>query len=175
MARAWIVNDPLTNADVILVIGGGPDTRPLAAVQLFRQGLAPKILLTKPEYGGATALGLLPDGVEIERRMMVKEQVPAGDILVVPRVVDSTYDEAAAVAEWARTNSIKRVIIPTDLFHTRRVRWIFRRELRALGIEVIVRAVPVLRYAETDWWRHEQGIVDFQNEFLKDIYYHWKY
>ena len=45
-ARAWVVNDQLTRADVIVVLGGGMETRPFEAARLYHLGLAPKILLT---------------------------------------------------------------------------------------------------------------------------------
>jgi uncharacterized SAM-binding protein YcdF (DUF218 family) len=40
LAYAWIVNDPLAKADVIVVLGGGVETRPFEAAKLYRQGLA---------------------------------------------------------------------------------------------------------------------------------------
>jgi len=67
------------------------------------------------------------------------------------------------------------VIIPTDPFHTRRVRWLFRKQLKPIGAQVIVRAVPVRDYTASDWWKHENGIVAFQNEVLKFAYYWVKY
>jgi len=48
-ADAWIVNDPLSRADVIVVLGGGPATRPFEAARLFHLGLAQKILLMNPK------------------------------------------------------------------------------------------------------------------------------
>ena len=68
-----------------------------------------------------------------------------------------------------------RLIIPTELFSTRRVRWIFGRELRSIGAVVIVDSVPPLEYGPDDWWQHEQGVVSFQNEVLKYLYYRMKY
>ena len=67
------------------------------------------------------------------------------------------------------------MLIPTDIFHTRRVRWLFRKQLRHTGVQVLVEAVPVREYQQQDWWRHEQGLVAFQNEVLKSLYYHLKY
>jgi uncharacterized SAM-binding protein YcdF (DUF218 family) len=174
-AGAWIVNESLSKSDVIVVLGGGPATRPFAAARLFHEGIAPKILLMNPRPAPATQLGLLPTDVDLERSLLLKEHVPAAAILISPELVHSTYEEAMAVRDWARTNGIRRVIIPTDQFQTRRARWVFCKELRPLGVQVALQAVPVREYADTNWWQHEDGIVAFQNEILKYAYYRIKY
>jgi uncharacterized SAM-binding protein YcdF (DUF218 family) len=174
-AGAWIVNEPLTNADAIVVLGGGPATRPFAAAKLFHAGLAPKILLTNPQPAPATQLGLTPTDADLERDILLKEKVPADDIVIVPKYVNSTYEEALAIRDWARTNAIHRLIIPTDDFQTRRARWVFRKELRPLGVQVLLQAVPVREFTATNWWQREQGVVAFQNEVLKYAYYRVKY
>jgi uncharacterized SAM-binding protein YcdF (DUF218 family) len=174
-ASAWIVSDPLTKADVIVVLGGGPSTRPFEAARLFHQGLAPKILLTNPQPAPAIQLGLTPANADLERSILLSENVPASCIFIAPEPVDSTYLEALAVRDWARTNAVKRIIIPTDIFQTRRARWVFRKQFAPLGVRVEVEAVPVREYAATNWWQHDDGVVAFQNELLKYAYYRVKY
>lgn len=175
VARAWVVNDRLTRADVIVVLGGGPSTRPFTAAKLFHQGLAPLVLLTNPKPTGTTELGLAPTEANLERSILMKENVPAESIVIARRYVNSTYEEALAVRNWAATNNVRRIIIPTDSFHTRRAGWVFRKELKPLGIQVVVDAVPVREYSLTDWWQHEQGIVAFHDEILKYAYYRIEY
>ena len=41
LANAWIVHDPLSRADAIVVLGGGMQTRPFEAARLYREGYAP--------------------------------------------------------------------------------------------------------------------------------------
>ena len=175
MAKAWIVNDPLSQSDVIVVLGGGPDTRPFEAARLFHLGLAPKILLTNPKLTPSEQLGLVPSGVDLARRILLKKEVPENVISVTTEIVNSTYDESMAVRDWAQANNAKRIIIPTDIFHTRRVRWLFRKELTPLGIQVEVEAVPVRDYTEENWWQDETGMVAFQTEIIKYVFYRLKY
>jgi uncharacterized SAM-binding protein YcdF (DUF218 family) len=174
-ASVWIVSDPLTKADAIVVLGGGPSTRPFEAARLFHQGLAPKILLTNPQPAPATQLGLLPADADLERSILLRENVPASCIFIAPEPVDSTHGEAVSVRDWARTNAVKHIIIPTDIFQARRARWVFRKELGPAGTQVEVEAVPVREYSATNWWQHEQGVVAFQNELLKYVFYRVKY
>jgi len=105
----------------------------------------------------------------------VKKGVAESDIGLTEDAVSNTYEESIAVRNWASTNRVKTIFIATDIFHSRRVRWVFRKQFKGTGVEVFVRAVPVREYKTEDWWRHEQGIVAFQNEVLKYIYYRFKY
>ena len=174
-ADAWIVNDTLTKADAIVVLGGGNETRPFAAAHLFQQGLAARIFLTNPDPSGAAQLGLTLTEAELARAILLKQSVPAEAIFILPDLVHSTYGEAMAVRHWAETNAVRRVIIATDVFHTRRAGWIFAKTLNPAGIQVTVAAVPVREYSVTNWWQDERGIVALQNELLKYAYYRAKY
>jgi len=174
-ANAWVVNDQLTSADVIVVLGGGMETRPFEAARLYHLGLAPKILLTAPKPAPAEQLGVTPTEAEITRRILAKKSVPDSAIVVAPGFVNNTFEESIAVRVWAMTNHIRRVIITTDVFHTRRARWVFCQELAPTGIQVEMAAVPVREYSLTNWWQHNLGVVAFQNEILKYAYYRFKY
>jgi uncharacterized SAM-binding protein YcdF (DUF218 family) len=175
VASAWIVNEPLAKADVIVVLGGGPATRPFEAAKLYHQGLASRILVMQPKPGPASALGLIPSEAELTRQILINQGVPASALRILQNEVTSSYEESMVFRDWVKTNSIKSVIIPTDIFHTRRVRWLYRKELKSTGIKVSVDAVPVREYTARDWWRSEQGVVAFQNEVLKFAYYRLKY
>jgi hypothetical protein len=72
-------------------------------------------------------------------------------------------------------NQAKSVLIPTDLFHTRRVRWLFRKQLNGTGAQVHVHAITPKEYAASNWWRHEEGLIAFDTETLKYLYYRLKY
>src|SRR3984885_6284532 len=44
-ARLWVVQDPLQAADAIAVLGGGENLRPFVAAELYKKGVADKILV----------------------------------------------------------------------------------------------------------------------------------
>jgi uncharacterized SAM-binding protein YcdF (DUF218 family) len=123
----------------------------------------------------AVQLGLVPSEAELSRNLLLKKGVPVWAISVTSVVVTNSYDEAIALRNWAKANHAGKVIIDTDVFHTRRVRWLYGKELKGTGIQVEIDAVPVMDYTPDDWWRHEQGIIVFQNEILKYAYYRLKY
>src|ERR1035437_9386910 len=66
-ADFWIVNQSVTNADSIVVLGGGLQTRPFFAAKLFQEGLATRILLMNVKPDATTELGLTPTEQELTR------------------------------------------------------------------------------------------------------------
>jgi uncharacterized SAM-binding protein YcdF (DUF218 family) len=112
---------------------------------------------------------------EITRRLLLSNGVPEAAMAPVGDGVTSTYEEALAVRAWISTNQTKTLLIVTDISHTRRARWIFRKELEGTGVQVRVHAIEPREYGTTNWWLHEEGLVAFQNELLKSLYYWAKY
>jgi len=175
LADAWVVNDPVTKADAIVVLGGGVENRPFAAAKLYHEGVAPMILYTDVRPGPAEEMGIVSPEAQLTRRILLSNNVPETAMTMIGTNVASTYDEAMAVRAWVDKTGAKSIIIPTDPFHTRRAFWIFNQELRGLKTEVCVVPVNPVRYRTRDWWRHEEGVIAFQNEVIKYIYYRLVY
>jgi uncharacterized SAM-binding protein YcdF (DUF218 family) len=175
MARWWVVSDSPGHSDAIAVLGGGLEVRPIAAAALYKSGFAGEVLVSSVMAGPAEKEGLLPTESELNRAILVRLGVPPEAISYFGKNLTSTYGEARAPASWAKANGAKSVIIPTELFPSRRVQWIFARELGPEGARAIVIAEPSPRYTIDDWWRADVGIVAFQNEVLKYLYYRVRY
>jgi uncharacterized SAM-binding protein YcdF (DUF218 family) len=175
LANAWIVNEPLERADAIVVLGGGLETRPFEAARLYHEGLAPKVLLMDVKPSPTTKLGITSPEKDLTRQVLLKKEVPDSDCITIGNGVANTYDESRAVRAWLEKTGAKKIIIPTDLFHTRRVRWLFRKQLNGSGARALVVAVAPEQYRATNWWHHEEGLISFQNEVIKFAYYHLKY
>jgi len=175
LARAWIVTETPQKADAIVVLGGGLETRPAAAAELYHQGFAPLVVYTDQEWKPCRMLGCDESAGEITRRLLATQGLPEAAMTVVGQAAGSTWEESMAVREWARTNGVQHLIIVTDIFHTRRCRWLFRKLFRPVGIEVRIIGVKNPRYTATDWWKYEEGLLAFQNEIVKLGYYLLKY
>jgi uncharacterized SAM-binding protein YcdF (DUF218 family) len=175
LADAWVVNDPVTKADAIVILGGGPETRPFAAARLYHDDVASMVLYTDVRPGPAEELGITPREAELTHRILLSNGVPETAMTMIGTNVASTYDESRAVRAWMEKTGAKSILIPTDPFHTRRVRWIFSKELRDTKTAIHVVPVNPVRYRTDDWWRHEDGWVAFQNEIIKYIYYRVEY
>jgi hypothetical protein len=168
LARQWMVSDDIRPADAIVVLGGALDVRPAAAAALFQQGIAPLILVSRSDADqGREALRM--------RERLLASGVPPTAIVDFRIKLHSTYGEARGVGEFATLGGIKRVIVPVEIFQTRRVQWIFRRELSGYGISVAVRAIVPPCYNIQNWWQTKPGRMNFRNELMKFAYYRLRY
>ncbi len=175
LAQAWVVNDPVSKADAIVILGGGVENRPFAAAKLFHDGVAPQILYMNVRLNPAEEMGIILTESEQTRRILLSNGVPEAAMTVIGTNVSSTYDESRAVRAWVEQSGAKTILIPTDPFHTRRARWIFKKELRGTKTKTQVIAINAVRYRVKDWWQHEEGWIAFQNEVVKHVYYRFKY
>jgi uncharacterized SAM-binding protein YcdF (DUF218 family) len=174
-AHLWIVTDQPGRADAIVVLGGGLETRPFAAANLYHQGYAAKVLVANVKPGPAERLGVVPSHTEFNRQVLLKRGVPLEAIITFGVDVSSFYEESVALREWSRQNNAKYMLIPMDIFSTRRARWLLSRVLSASGTEAVVIAVDPPEYTRMNWWQGEEGLVNFQNEVIKSGYYQIKY
>jgi uncharacterized SAM-binding protein YcdF (DUF218 family) len=175
VAQAWVVNEPTPHADAIVILGGGLENRPFAAAKLFHDGVSPIILYMNVRLSPAEEIGVISAEGEATHRILLSKGVPEMAMTMIGSSVSNTYDESRAVEAWLEKSGAKSIIIPTDLFHTRRARWIFNKDLRNNQAEIHVVAVDPRRYEINDWWRHEEGVIAFQNEIIKYAYYRLKY
>jgi uncharacterized SAM-binding protein YcdF (DUF218 family) len=174
-ADLWIVSDAVSRADAVVVLGGGLATRPFEAAELWQRGLADKILISQAPEERQVSIGTTPSHTELNREVLLKLGVPPGAIETFGTANRNTREEAVALREWAERNAASAFIIPTEIFPARRVRWIFCREFFDTAVKIEVPSFQPRRYSRWDWWKTEQGLVAFQNEFLKYIYYRLKY
>jgi uncharacterized SAM-binding protein YcdF (DUF218 family) len=175
LAEVWVVNNPAPKADAIVILGGGLENRPFAAAKLFCDGAAPRILYMDVKLSPAEEIGIILPEREQTHRILLRNGVPETAMTAIGTNVASTYDESKAVEAWMAKTGAKSIIIPTDIFHTRRVRWLFNKELRAIKPDIHVVATNPRRYNVQNWWRQEEGVIAFQNELIKYAYYRLKY
>lgn len=172
-ADLWIVSDPIDPADAAAVLGGGVEDRPFAAAKYYKEGLVKKILVSKTYEGPAEKLGAVVPEAVASREILLKLGVPASAIETFGPS-RNTHQEALALRAWAEETGAHSLIVPTEIFSARRVRWTLHH---VLGHDIITR-VPALvppGYNRADWWQHDRGILAFQNEFLKYLYYRISY
>jgi uncharacterized SAM-binding protein YcdF (DUF218 family) len=170
----WIVSDDLAPADAVAVFGGGIEDRPFAAADYYRRGLVRRVFLSNVHVGPAEHLGALPTQVAAMREILFKLGVPESAIEIFGNDLSNTHDEVLSLRAWAQRTGARSIIVPTEIFPARRVRWMLHR---VFGEDVTIRVValePQL-YHRDDWWQHEEGVVSFQNEIIKYLFYRIKY
>jgi uncharacterized SAM-binding protein YcdF (DUF218 family) len=175
IADVWIVSDPVTPADVVAILGGGLEVRPFAAAEFFKKGLVTKVLVSEVPEGASSKIGGVPGHSELNRMVLLKLGVPDAAIETFGHANRNTRDEAIALRNWVDGHGVSRVIIPTEIFSARRVRWIFDREFAGSSVSLEIPSFEPPNYSRAEWWKSEEGMVTFQNEVLKYFYYRLKY
>ena len=158
LAELWIVSDPIGQADAVAVFGGGLADRPFAAAQYYRYGLVKKVLV---------------DGSDSEA-VLLTLGTPASAIETFGNALRNTHEEVLALRDWAARHNLRSIIVPTELFSTRRVRWTLHRAFPS-DLEIRVVALDPSRYRRGGWWRRTDGITAFRTEVIKYLYYRLKY
>jgi uncharacterized SAM-binding protein YcdF (DUF218 family) len=174
-ADLWGVSDPVVPADAVVVLGGGIGTRPFAASEYYRKGLVPRVLVSNVRQTRIQELGIVPSDAALARSVLVQLGVPEEVIEELGSGLSNTYEEAVALRVWAQHSQVRSVLVPTEIFSARRVRWVFDREFAGTGIRIAVPALDVPEYDHSKWWKDDKGIIAFQNEVLKYFYYRMKY
>jgi uncharacterized SAM-binding protein YcdF (DUF218 family) len=130
-ARALIERDELPRADAIVVLSGAGEyvERTRYAAELWRRGLAPKIVLTNDDLRGGwdSEQQRNPYFVEREAEELRRAGVPGAHIEALPEPVASTYDEAVRVRAYASERGVSSVLVVTSAYHARRAAWVMRR------------------------------------------------
>jgi uncharacterized SAM-binding protein YcdF (DUF218 family) len=180
-ARALVVNADLQHADVIVVLGGSSTyvERTRTAAQLFREGRAPKVILTNDGQQGAWSSAQQRNPYSFERAAeeLQRAGVPADRIEVLPQLVSSTYEESAMLREWATARKLRSVLVVTSAYHSRRAWWTLRRVFQGSNVEIGLAATPAGQQTPSPvaWWLHSRGWSLVAVEYIKMIYYHVRY
>lgn len=173
-ADAWIVSDPIAPADAAAVFGGGVDDRPFAAAAYYHQGLVKRILLSDNRVSTTGEHGAAPSDTAANYKVLRNLGVPESAIETFGKGSSNTYEEALALRAWAQRTGARRVIVPTEIFSARRVRWVLHR-IAGGKFAVIVPALGPPGYRRDDWWRHLEGVIAFESEVVKYLYYRTVY
>jgi uncharacterized SAM-binding protein YcdF (DUF218 family) len=138
------VSAPPSPADAILVLGGETPRRSAKAADLFNAGLAPRVFVS----GGGDAT--------IIRRYLIQEGVPADRITIEDRST-TTWENAQFIAPVLRNHNVRRVLLVTSWFHTRRAVATFRRAAGDLRFSPVAAEYSWAAY-RSPWWEQTKDV-----------------
>ena len=172
-----VVRDRLESADVILLLNGDVTLRPAHAANLYKQGLAPAVIIARAEDSAPVKLGAYPNVTDSSIRVLERLGVPLSKIIQLsqPGGVSHTSDEARALFHYYGEHPFGKVIIVTSDLHSRRSKFIFNRLLKGTPVKIMLAPVSDLKYGADNWWKTEDGIIGCQNEYIKLLYYHLRF
>ncbi|MGP0076532.1 MAG: YdcF family protein [Bryobacteraceae bacterium] len=146
-------------ADIIVVLGGdfwGP--RVVKGADLAVQGYAPVVLFSGTMYGrrpeGEAAISFLAGkGYRVDSFEYFLHHAP------------STIDEAIVLRGELARRGVKRVLLVTSAYHSRRASIVFR--LFCPGLQFITIGAPDDHYHPDDWWEDASSRKLFVSEWGK--------
>lgn len=172
-ARFFTVNTARPGADAMVVLAGSMKNRLTATVHAVHAGYAKKVLITDVRLETELYPEIIKGWTFIADTIFSLEKI---EHVLVPSLkgpvgkgATSTFDEAYDIAEYCRVNNLKRIIILTDDFHTRRARYCFRKVFRKMKVETEIETMGCSNavFNEKNWWTTEDGLQQYVLEPIK--------
>ncbi len=163
-----VVQDELEPAQAIVVLSGRMPDRARQAAELYRQGYAAQVWVTRPASAAEELqeMGISYVGEEFySQRVLLALDVPSDAIRVLEKPVVNTEEEVLQIAEELRSAEGQKIIVVTSKAHTRRVKVIWKR-LVGESPRLIVRYATADAYDGAHWWRHTHDALDVLRELL---------
>jgi uncharacterized SAM-binding protein YcdF (DUF218 family) len=176
MGEHLVISSEPEASEALIVLSGGTPERAAAAVDLYHQGFAPKIYLTRNRRSPALEKVLergwkIPENADIEKMILIQAGVPEEKVIILPGTVDSTIDEARKVARLVSEEAMKGITVVTSNYHTRRTALTFEHFLVPLGVRVLIYASPYSEFEPLSWWKKRHMVRILIIEYQKLIYY----
>jgi uncharacterized SAM-binding protein YcdF (DUF218 family) len=161
VGEAWIVEDPIERADVVIVLGDDNfyADRATRAAELFREGKAPVVVASgrrlRPNAGVA----------ELMEHDLIERGVPKDKIVRFTHDADSTREEAEALRKLVKERKWRSAILVTSNYHARRARYIFHKVFPQ-GMELRVASAHDGDFDPQHWWEKRKSIKELTHEFV---------
>lgn len=158
-----IVDDPRPT-DLIVVLAGETDRRPARGLELLRAGEASELVLDVP------AVGKVFDRQTVDIAQNYANLLPERErIRICPIFGLSTKAEAHDVADCIAKKDIRRILLVTSDYHTRRALSTFRHELPGYDFSIAAASDP--NQFGSHWWRRRQWAKVNLEEWLKLVWW----
>lgn len=170
--RFLVVSRPVAAPDAIVSLASHEWERLPLAAELAQQHPAAVVLLTLPQVPS------IHNCHECGRRVdrLVAAGVAADRIRIVPLSGGGTYGEAEACRRFASQVSVKRLLIVTSPYHTRRALAVFRSVFSGIATEVGI--APASSYSAAQprrWWLSAYDLWYVSYEWAAMPYYMLRY
>lgn len=180
-ARGLTVTSPIQKADAIAVLSGSATFRERTnrAAELYRNGLAPVVILTNDggRSGWSRQSQRNPSFVDLARENLAAGGVPIDKIEIIQPLVDSTYLEVERLREYAVENGLHSIVFVTSAYHSRRTLWTVQQVFDGTGISIAVQSAPPGQDtpAAATWWLSGRGWRFVAAEWVKLLWYRISY
>jgi len=135
-----IVHKPLARSEAIVLMGGGFKERAPVAAMLYRDGYAPLVILANDGVFSAWSTKYNRNLYQVEwaEEELIKLGVPCDSIVKLPFYGSASMFDALAVKRYLFRSGLKKIILVTSDYHTRRTLWTFRHALKEYTTEITI-------------------------------------
>jgi len=165
-----IVENPLERASAIVVLGGHLPFRAMEGARIYRNGWAPKVVLTRntrrEEFYALRSLGIeTTQEFEVNREVLLRLHVPEDAIVMLDQEVENTIAELKLVLHALSPTSGNPVILVTSKLHSRRTVsiWNYLTGGQVKGILRVARDDPL---NVDQWWKERRFALSVVREYL---------
>jgi uncharacterized SAM-binding protein YcdF (DUF218 family) len=178
--RTWLlagltVHDSPVRSDAIVLLAGDHKGRAPAAAMLYRDGYAPLVILTNDGLlsGWSAKYNRNLYQIEWAEEELVELGVPREKILKLPFYGSSTMFDALAVKRYLFRSGMKKIIVVTSDYHTRRALWTFRHALKVYTTDIGIFPAPsfgigaqslALEYGKFGYYLLRYGLLGLEPE-----------
>lgn len=156
-----------TRADAIAVLGGDDDgERAARAAELYREGIAPRLVLTGLQQGVAA----IPAWLNWRADQLEASGVPRS-ALRFELEARSSYTEAVQLLALMRKERWRTLVVVSDPPHMRRLSWMYADVFAGSGVEYVLVASRPDWWRADGWWRDEKSGQFVIQELIKLGYY----
>jgi uncharacterized SAM-binding protein YcdF (DUF218 family) len=152
--------------DAIVILGGDDGDRAMKALQLYRAGYAPVLVLTGLERGNAAP----PPSLTWRASFLELRGVPNSAIRF-ELVARNSYMEAVELLALMRKEGWRTLIVVSDPPHMRRLAWTWSRVFEGSGLSYVLVASEPDWWDAGNWWRDEKSGQFVITEYIKLAYY----
>ena len=90
-------------------------------------------------------------------------------------VATSTYEESEEILAYCINNNLKEISVVSSDFHLHRLGMVFMEKFHEKGILVHFFGTETKDFKAQSWWTFEAGLITTFNEYIKIVYYVFKY
>jgi uncharacterized SAM-binding protein YcdF (DUF218 family) len=177
-----VVDEKPSKSDAVIVLNTGDEYYPrlIQAADLYRLGLAEKVVINGNRKTDTLRM-LEAKGFENccpwyadSVRILSLLAVPEKDIIWIS--AEDAYDsmsEAAAVGKELIRQNLRKVIITTSKFHTRRAKFIWKK-MYVNQLNIVMVSAKMDPFDPAKWWQDGRQIRWVLAEYGAWVYYWWK-
>jgi uncharacterized SAM-binding protein YcdF (DUF218 family) len=169
---ALVVRVPIANPEAIVSLASHEWERLPATARLAAKFPGAVVLLTQPPE--VTEFNCHDCANRVHRLSLLG--VPAERVREVVLTGPGTHGEAVATLGYARDTGLRRLVIVTSPYHTRRSLAVFRKVFEGTGVEIGVEPALADSVAQPGrwWWGgYDRAYVAY--EWAALVYYRWSY